>query len=101
MNNISKEFNIGNEKVEESDDDEGDVMANLFICEEYVARKFTFWNCQQTLLCSNMSSTDHDLTGQIVWPASKSLSWFIAKNGVDIFYEKVVVEVRDVQLSGI
>lgn len=35
--------------------------------------------------------TDHDLTGQIVWPAAKVLSWYIATNN-DVFKNKVVLE---------
>lgn len=78
--------------VEDNEEDE-DMFGNLFICEHYVKKYFSFWGRPQSLLCSNMSTTDHDLTGQIVWPASKNLSWFIAKNGPDLFAERVVVEV--------
>ncbi len=35
----------------------------------------------QPLLASTASSTDHDLTGQIVWPVSIFLAWFVARHG--------------------
>lgn len=79
-------------KVENQEEEEGDIFANLFICEDYVIKKFDFGGCKQSLLCSNMSTTDHDLTGQIVWPASKNLGWFVAKNGTEIFEGKTIIE---------
>lgn len=83
------------DEEDEEDEEEGGMFAGLFICEQYVAKRFQFWGRKQALLCSNMSTTDHDLTGQIVWPASKNLSWFIAKNGEELFSGKNVIEVRD------
>ena len=39
------------------------------------------------------NQTDHDLTGQIVWPASLLLSWFIhSKIGRDSFENETVLE---------
>lgn len=81
----------------DDDDDDNDTLSSLFICEEYVERTFTFPHLPQgltqistgtqsssdggatvqRLLCSPMSSTSHDLTGQIVWPAAIYLSYFI------------------------
>jgi hypothetical protein len=60
-------------------EDEDNVMSleSFFICEEYIVKTFTFGDLSQSLLCSNMSSTDPDLTGQIVWPAAILLSYFI------------------------
>lgn len=72
------------------DQDEGNLYG-LFICEDYVEKVWTFDDLQQPLLCSNMSSTDHDLTGQIVWPACVLLSWFIHRNKA-LFDHKVVIE---------
>ena len=69
--------------------DEG--LYGLFVCEDYVEKTWEFEDLTQPLLCSNMSSTDHDLTGQIVWPACVLLSWFIYKNR-DQFKDKVVIE---------
>lgn len=85
----------GNEKGKVEEEEEEGMFANLFICEQYVTKQFSFWGKKQSLLCSNMSTTDHDLTGQIVWPASKNLSWFIAKNGQELFTDKTVIEVRN------
>jgi Lysine methyltransferase len=49
----------------------------MFVSEDYVVKKFTFGDLSQDLLCSNMSCTSHDLTGQIVWPAAILLSHFV------------------------
>ncbi len=57
--------------------DEENNLYSLFVSEEYVTKTFTFKDDDQVLLCSGMSSTDHDLTGQIVWPASVLLTWFL------------------------
>ena len=81
------------EENENEENNEDDMFANLFVCEQYVVKNFSFWERKQSLLCSNMSTTDHDLTGQIVWPASNNLSWFIAKNGPELFAGKTVIEV--------
>jgi hypothetical protein len=78
-------------KVVDEDEEEGGLMFNLFICEDYVEKTWTFGDLDQKLLCSNMSSTDHDLTGQIVWPACVLLSWFIHGNQ-KLFENKQVVE---------
>lgn len=62
--------------MDDSEDD-GGTIAGLFICEEYIQKSWRFDDETVTLLCSNMSTTDHDLTGQIVWPAAVVLSWFV------------------------
>jgi predicted nicotinamide N-methyase len=66
-------------------------LYNLFVCEDYVEKTWRFGDVEQRLLCSNMSSTDHDLTGQIVWPACVLLSWFIYQNS-DHFKGKKCLE---------
>jgi predicted nicotinamide N-methyase len=73
-----------------SDSAEGNLYS-LFVCEDYVEKSWTFGELTQPLLCSNMSTTDFDLTGQIVWPACVLLSWFIYWKNKD-FQGKVVVE---------
>jgi hypothetical protein len=71
-------------------DDEDDTLEGLFVCEDYVSKTFEFDDVRCDLLCSNMSCTDHDLTGQIVWPASLQLSWFLAKHRSAIASKTVV-----------
>lgn len=76
-----------------ADDEEEFSLEKLFVCEEYVEKSWQFAeDCQQSLLCSNMSSTDHDLTGQIVWPASLLLCYFVC-NSRPLFKGKHVLEV--------
>lgn len=74
------------------DSAEGDNLYSLFVCEDYVTKTWAFGEETQDLLCSNMSSTDFDLTGQIVWPASLLLSWFIHGNAESHFRGKKVLE---------
>lgn len=80
--------NMTNEKEEEEEDN----LYSLFVCEDYVAKDFVFGTETQQLLCSNMSSTDFDLTGQIVWPASLLLGWFVYAHRNDIFRGCTVLE---------
>lgn len=77
------------EAVTATDPDDDCNLYGLFICEDYVEKFWTFADLKQPLLCSNMSSTDHDLTGQIVWPACVLLSWFIYHNRAK-FTDKVL-----------
>lgn len=88
---VRNEKKIILEKKDE-DEDEEDSLYHFFVCEEYVEKTWNFQTVpQQTILCSKMSTTDHDLTGQIVWPASVILAWFIDKN-YEIFQNKSVLE---------
>lgn len=74
---------------EESDED---MHLDLFFtCEDYVEKTWIFDDYIQRLFCSNMAVTAHDLTGQIVWPASEILSWFVARNKAS-FENKTVLE---------
>jgi len=80
-----------------SDDDEGNALERLFICEDYRPISMEIKGISTTtqneimaetiLLNSTMSSTDHDLTGQIIWPASILLATYILCNNDIIFKE--------------
>ncbi|CAN0068723.1 unnamed protein product [Discosporangium mesarthrocarpum] len=73
--------------------DEDDVCfePGLFIDEEYESMEFVFDEVVQPLLCSNAASTDFDLTGQVVWPISIYVAWFVARMK-KLFAGKRVVE---------
>ena len=75
--------------------EEGGLFAGLFVDEDYVDQEFDFGQAvpgpPTRLLCSQAASTDFDLTGQVVWPVSIFLSWFIAQR-TDHFRDKVIVE---------
>ena len=80
-----------------SDDDEGDnneddTLSALFTCETYTEKTFDFGDIKQSLLCSRATSTDFDLTGQIVWPASIILCWYLAHHRLDLLENKTVLE---------
>ena len=78
-NKHSVQVPVEEEEVDE-DLEDGNAMYSLFVSEDYIAKTWSFppYDVSQRLLCSNMSSTDHDLTGQIVWPASVLLGYFLA-----------------------
>ena len=73
------------------DDNDGDYLSALFTCETYTEKTFDFGDIKQQLLCSRQTSTDFDLTGQIVWPASIILCWYLAHHR-DLLRDKVVLE---------
>ena len=88
---IDRKDNTQEEKPQDESDEE-DTLYQFFVSEDYIEKKWYFRNVkEQPLLCSPMSSTDYDLTGQIVWPASVILSWFIDKN-YEIFQNKKLIE---------
>lgn len=66
---------------------------DIFISKDYVHRVFEFGPFKQDLLCSAAATTDFDLTGQIVWPASQVLTWFIISKGVEWIAKANVLEV--------
>jgi hypothetical protein len=79
-------------KEVEEEEEEEQTLYSFFVNEDYVEKKWSFKNVKDlSILCSSMSSTDYDLTGQIVWPASVILSWFIDHN-CDLFKGKKVIE---------
>lgn len=78
--------------MEDNAGEDEDSLYSLFINEDYKAQTWTFQAEEITLLCSGSSSTDHDLTGQIVWPASIILAWFIHHNRISIFSNCRVLE---------
>lgn len=88
---------ISADNTRESDSsEEGGLFSSLFVDESYVEVSYEFGDAvpspPTTLLCSNAASTDHDLTGQVVWPVSIFVAWFVARCP-DVFRHKSVLEV--------
>eukprot|EP01031_Cornospumella_fuschlensis_P035038 gene35038-42435_t len=77
--------------MDSMENDQDDDLCNLFISEEYVEDVFRFNDVEQRLLCGKMSTTAYDLTGQIVWPASRILAWYISLHRQH-FRDKNIVE---------
>eukprot|EP00210_Caulerpa_lentillifera_P006879 g6576.t1 len=65
--------------------------SKLFLNSDYSETTFEIGGIKQTVLCLNSSTTDLDLTGQIVWPASQVLSWFLHQFP-DLVRNKTVLE---------
>ena len=67
-------------------------MASLFLDEDYKELTYSFLpGMEQTVLALTSAGTDFDLTGQIVWPVSVFLAWFVATNE-PLFRAKTIVE---------
>ena len=65
----------------------------LFLNEDYVEHSYELGEgARQTCLCLEGASTDHDLTGQVVWPVSVALARFVAAR-LDSLKGRRVVEV--------
>eukprot|EP00744_Colponema_vietnamica_P029541 GILI01045526.1.p1 GENE.GILI01045526.1~~GILI01045526.1.p1 ORF type:complete len:271 (+),score=69.04 GILI01045526.1:78-890(+) len=83
----------GKEKEEEADDDDQIFFdSSLFVNEEYLPQTFTFGSVEQRVFCLKSASTDFDLTGQVIWPASDILSKYIISHQSE-FSGKAVLEV--------
>ncbi|EQC37307.1 hypothetical protein SDRG_05528 [Saprolegnia diclina VS20] len=79
--------------MSDSEDYDDYFNAALFLNENYTNTEYVFNDgIAQNLLSSKAASTDHDLTGQVVWPVSILLSWFVAANN-ELFRGKNVLEV--------
>ena len=81
----------------EEDADEADAEdifdPGLFLNEDYVEHSYELGEgARQTCLCLEGASTDHDLTGQVVWPVSVALARFVAAR-LDSLKGRRVVEV--------
>ena len=66
--------------------------AEIFVPSEFKETTFDFDGIQQRLYCSHAATTDYDLTGQIVWPASQVLAWYLRQTKT-VVEGKHVVEV--------
>ncbi|CAH1427250.1 unnamed protein product [Lactuca virosa] len=68
--------------VVDSDDDDDTVCLgeSFFIDDNYELTTFTFGPHVLQLLCLQSSSTDFDLTGQLVWPGARLLNEYLSNN---------------------
>lgn len=85
------------ERKTQNDDAEGRAAADednfepdLFLNEDYAARSFELGDGAQACLCLESASTDHDLTGQVVWPVSVVLARFVNSQGAALAGKRVV-----------
>ena len=79
--------------AEEEDAAEDIFDPGLFLNEDYGEHAYELGEgAQQTCLCLEGASTDHDLTGQVVWPVSVALARFVAAR-LDSLKGRRVVEV--------
>mmetsp|Transcript_11751 Transcript_11751/g.35237 ORF Transcript_11751/g.35237 Transcript_11751/m.35237 type:complete len:254 (+) Transcript_11751:288-1049(+) len=58
------------------------ALEDLFVDRDYEPRRYEIGNVAATVLCLRAATTDHDLTGQVVWPVSVLLACFLEKSGV-------------------
>lgn len=64
-------------------------------------QEFAFGAAKQKLRSSRAASTDHDLTGQVVWPVSAFLAWYLVARREDIAGKTVVELGAGAGLSGL
>lgn len=64
---------------------------SLFISKDYNSINFSYKSTTQDLLSLKSSTTDFDLTGQIIWPAAEFLSKYLIDNP-SLVSDKVVLE---------
>lgn len=85
----------------DEDDDETADISDLFTIKDYSSVNITIpcWNGENTrplhmqIASSVAAATDHDLTGQILWPVSVLLSHYLAsKRGQELIAHRNVVE---------
>ncbi|KAF1778808.1 S-adenosyl-L-methionine-dependent methyltransferase [Phytophthora cactorum] len=60
------------------------IIHGPFVNRDYESQEFDFGVVKQKLLCSHAASTDHDLTGQVVWPVSAFLAWYLVAHREEI-----------------
>ncbi|EEY57050.1 uncharacterized protein PITG_10625 [Phytophthora infestans T30-4] len=75
--------------------------ADLFVNRDYESKEFNFGVVKQKLLSSHAASTDHDLTGQVVWPVSIFLAWYLVAHRNEIVCKNVVELGAGAGLSGL
>ena len=88
------DWRASNGGTRRDDDDAEDIFdPGLFLNEDYAEHAYELGDgAQQTCLCLEGASTDHDLTGQVVWPVSVALARFVAAR-LDSLKGRRVVEV--------
>ncbi|KAE8904042.1 hypothetical protein PF002_g24187 [Phytophthora fragariae] len=87
---------------QQSDEDYEDFFStDLFVNRDYETQEFDFGVVKQQLLCSHAASTDHDLTGQVVWPVSAFLAWYLVAHRQEIAGKTVVELGAGAGLSGL
>mmetsp|Transcript_10812 Transcript_10812/g.43775 ORF Transcript_10812/g.43775 Transcript_10812/m.43775 type:complete len:332 (-) Transcript_10812:84-1079(-) len=81
-------------KNDDNDDDEEATLTvgSLFLDTDYAEARYDVAGVAVRLLRLEAAATDHDLTGQVVWPVSILLAWFVASRSPGFFAGQTVVE---------
>ncbi|KAH8964895.1 hypothetical protein BDL97_04G089700 [Sphagnum fallax] len=64
----------------ESETDETYFDASFFVDESYVTKEFVLGPHTIKVMCLQASSTDFDLTGQLIWPGAELLNNYLVQN---------------------
>jgi hypothetical protein len=67
-----------NDKEREDKESISPTLGDFFINRDYITTSHNFESIEVQLDCLTCASTDFDLTGQVIWPAARLLSHFIA-----------------------
>ncbi|KAH7447643.1 hypothetical protein KP509_01G115000 [Ceratopteris richardii] len=66
----------------ENEEEEELLLDEFFVDESYVLKSFKYGSNTISLYCLETSSTDYDLTGQIVWPGAELLNRYITQGSI-------------------
>eukprot|EP00250_Pteridium_aquilinum_P033715 c6133_g1_i2 orf=232-516(-) len=74
------------EQQQDGEEEEEEVWldASFFVDESYVLKNFNYGSHNIALYCLQTSSTDYDLTGQIVWPGAELLNKFLVEGSLSL-----------------
>ncbi|CAI5738020.1 unnamed protein product [Hyaloperonospora brassicae] len=76
-------------------------IIKLYVNREYATQEFDFGLALQKLRCAHAASTDHDLTGQVVWLVSAFLAWYLVAHREELAGKTVVELGAGTGLSGL
>lgn len=90
---MSSHSNPGAAETKEQQEDDFDLsIGDLFMIKDYKEEKFGFGSSVVSAKVSVASCTDHDLTGQIIWPGTTILGHFLDSFGKRILDGKSCIE---------
>lgn len=89
----AKGAEVGSKENNAPDDEDSEIYLDesFFIDDSYVIQSFHYGSHTIDVYCLQSSSTDYDLTGQMIWPGADLMNSFILKNS-HIFQGMSIIE---------
>lgn len=76
----------------EAFDDVVGLPEDFFVDTSYEEVEFEFNGVKQRLKTLTSGATDYDMTGQVVWPASRLMCWYLSLHAADLIEGRSVLE---------